>query len=43
MVSEITLLDFKAMQELFPKAVIQKEKFMGCTKSLIATYHAKTD
>ncbi len=36
MVDEIELLDIKQMHELFPDAVIKRERFLGMTKSLIA-------
>jgi SAM-dependent methyltransferase len=38
MVEEIRLLDAKLMEELFPEAIIQRERVLGLTKSLTAVH-----
>lgn len=39
--NDVRLLDYRSMQELFPKAIILKERFLGLTKSLIAVSHIR--
>lgn len=39
-ISDIRLLTAREMQELFPDAVILRERFLGLTKSLVAYRHA---
>lgn len=43
MVDEIRLLSAGEMAELFPDAIIQRERFFGLTKSIIAIYRAPRD
>lgn len=40
MVTEIRLLESKEFAEMFPEATIQREKFLGLTKSITAVYGA---
>jgi hypothetical protein len=36
MLDDARLVDARAMRELFPDAVVERERFAGFTKSLIA-------
>lgn len=38
MVDEIRLLDSRDMTEMFPEATIQRERFLGVTKSIVAVF-----